>query len=166
MQNTKFQKNSKHRHYESLYVLVKIGSSDYKVCLKQENLEDPLIQKLPVEEYYSKILDAHLKTGHGGRDKILHYAEKQWVLTKGACSLFVSLCKTCSRKKTAPKAGVVIKPIISNDFNMRGQVDLIDFQSCADGEYKFLMNYQCHFTKFLHLRPLKSKHAANVAGNF
>ena len=46
---------------------------------------------------------------------------------------------------------------------MRGQVDLIDFQSCKDGEFTFLMNFQDHGTKFLHLRPLKSKHAANVA---
>ncbi|XP_043472416.1 KRAB-A domain-containing protein 2-like [Leptopilina heterotoma] len=46
---------------------------------------------------------------------------------------------------------------------MRGQVDLIDFQSCSDGDFKWLMNYQDHATKFLHLRPLKSKHAANVA---
>lgn len=159
-----FKKTSQHRHYESLYDLVKIVSSNYMVYLKRENPQDLLVQKISMEEFYPKLMDAHLKTGHGGRDKLLHYAEKLWVITKDACSLFVSMCKTCSRKKTAPKAGVVIKPIISDDFNMRGQVDLIDFQSCPDGDYKFLMNYQDHFSKFLHLRPLKSKHAVNVAG--
>lgn len=63
----------------------------------------------------------------------------------------------------APKKGVVIRPITTDGFNVRGQVDLIDFQSTPDGEYKWLINYQDHGTKFLHLRPLKTKHAANVA---
>lgn len=31
------------------------------------------------------------------------------------------------------------------------------------GEYRFLMNFQDHATKFLQLRPLKSKHAKDVA---
>ncbi|CAF1072263.1 unnamed protein product [Didymodactylos carnosus] len=42
------------------------------------------------------------------------------------------------------------------------QVDLIDFQSKPDGEYKFLMNYQDHFNKFTVLRPLKNKTAVEV----
>jgi transposase InsO family protein len=36
-------------------------------------------------------------------------------------------------------------------------------QSCPDGPYKFIMNYQDHFTKFCILRPLKTKTAAEVA---
>lgn len=66
-------------------------------------------------------------------------------------------------KKATPKEGVVVKPILSDGFNVCGQVDLVDFQSCPDGEYRYLMNYQDHGTKFLLLRSLKSKHAANVA---
>ncbi|CAF1169735.1 unnamed protein product [Didymodactylos carnosus] len=41
-------------------------------------------------------------------------------------------------------------------------VDLIDFQSKPDGEYKFLMNYQDHFSKFTVFRPLKNKTAVKV----
>ena len=58
---------------------------------------------------------------------------------------------------------MVIKPIISNDFNSRGQVDLVDFQSIHDGEYNLMMHFQDHLTKFSNLRPLKSKRAAEVA---
>lgn len=47
--------------------------------------------------------------------------------------------------------------------NSRGQVDLIDFQSCLVEPYKWLLDYQDYATKFLHLRPLTSKHAACVA---
>ncbi|KAF0748352.1 KRAB-A domain-containing protein 2-like [Aphis craccivora] len=34
------------------------------------------------------------------------------------------------------KKGVVVKPIISSDFNSRCQVDLIDFQSHPDEKFK------------------------------
>ena len=37
-------------------------------------------------------------------------------------------------------------------------------QSIADGEYKWLLVYQDHFTKFVQLRPIKQKSAIEVAG--
>src|SRR5436309_4266617 len=92
-----------------------------------------------------------------------YYIKEKYRITKVACEIFVSCCGTCNRKRIVPKRGVVIKPILSDGFNVRGQVDLIDFQSCHDGEFNWLLNYQDHATKFLHLRPLRSKHAANVA---
>ena len=45
----------------------------------------------------------------------------------------------------------------------RGQVDLIDMQSQPDGDFKFILNYQDHFSKFCVLRPLKFKTASAVA---
>lgn len=35
-------------------------------------------------------------------------------------------------------------------------------QTCKYGEYKFILNYQDHLTKFIQLRPLKSKTAEEV----
>lgn len=46
------------------------------------------------------------------------------------------------------------KPIISRELNSRCQVDLVDMQTCKDGEFKFILNYQDHLTKFIQLRPL------------
>jgi len=37
--------------------------------------------------------------------------------------------------------GVVVKPIISPEFNSRCQVDLIDYQLHPDGKYKFIYLY-------------------------
>lgn len=68
-----------------------------------------------------------------------------------------------SVKKKTKKKGLVVKPIISKDFNSRCQVDLIDMQSEADGEYRFILNYQDHLTKFTILKPLKNKTADAVA---
>lgn len=151
-----------HYHYDKLYELVTIGS-EVKIIERRKLGSESMIYMLPYEDYFDKLLETHIQTGHGGRDRMFFYAQKKWRITRPACQLFASMCRTCTRKRVVPHKGVVIKPIISDGFNARGQVDLIDFQSCPDGEYKFLMNYQDHATKFVQLRPLKSKRADDVA---
>ena len=44
-------------------------------------------------------------------------------------------------------------------------MDLIDFQTSPDGEFKWLLVYQDHFTKFVTLRSLMSKSAIEVAAD-
>ncbi|GFU58111.1 KRAB-A domain-containing protein 2 [Trichonephila clavipes] len=39
----------------------------------------------------------------------------------------------------------------------------MDLQSNRDGEYKFIIVYQDHLTKFVQLRPLKTKRTVEVA---
>ena len=46
---------------------------------------------------------------------------------------------------------------------MRGQVDLIDLQSMADGDYKYILNYQDHGIKDVYPVALKSKRVVEVA---
>ena len=65
-------------------------------------------------------------------------------------------------KKSGIKKGVVVSPIVSEDFNKRCQVDLIDLQSQPDDEYKFVLVYQDHLSKFIILRALKRKTAEDV----
>ncbi|KFD56780.1 hypothetical protein M514_02457 [Trichuris suis] len=50
-------------------------------------------------------------------------------------------------------------------FNSSFHVDVIDFQSHPDGEYKFITAYQNHVTKFVVLRVRKSKTAEEVSHN-
>lgn len=64
-----------------------------------------------------------------------------------------------------PKKGLTIKPLLFKNANSRGQADLIDMQTCADGDFKFILDYQDHLTKFCVLRLLKSKCAEEVARN-
>lgn len=54
------------------------------------------------------------------------------------------------------------KPMVFKHFNERCQVDLIDMQTCSDGEYRFIMVYQDHLTKYVILRHLKFKSAEEV----
>lgn len=73
------KKTAQHRHFEKLYELVKIGTSVF-IVLKRKSVDDPLIYMVPYENYYDKLLEAHLQTGHGGRDRMSYYAKKKWVI--------------------------------------------------------------------------------------
>ena len=55
------------------------------------------------------------------------------------------------------------KPILTNGLGSRGQVDLIDLQSCPDGSCKFLLNYQDHGIKLYDNRALTTKRNTAVA---
>ncbi|KAL0883175.1 hypothetical protein ABMA27_016617 [Loxostege sticticalis] len=138
--------------------------SDEKVLIvKRKSQQDPVVQIVPSSQYYQRILDTHVATGHGRRDKIIYALKDKYMVPVFAINIFLQLCKTCLSKKSFPKTGIVVKPLISDDFNRRGQVDLVDFQSSPDGEYKWMLQYQDHLTKFCFLRPLKSKEAKEVA---
>lgn len=160
-QNNTRKMSSNEKYYGGKYDLLEIAGIS-KVILKQKSLDD-IIYVTPIEEFFDQIDEQHKITGHGGRDKILHNLKKKCNIPKLAVEIYGELCSTCNLKKTQRHANLVVKPIKSKDFNVSGQVDLIDFQSCADGKYKWLLNYQDHSTKFLYLRPLQTKQAAEVA---
>lgn len=110
---------------------------------------------------YSIVLRAHLNTGHGGRDKMLKEVNKKYAnVTRDVLNLFKEMCEECQlKKRKIASKGLVFKPLLSKDFNSRGQVDLVDMQSMRDGD---ILHYQDHLTKFAVLRPLTSKLAAEV----
>lgn len=151
-----------HYNYGKKYDVIEVGGKNILV-LKRKTHDDPLVQILPIDEYYDILTEFHKSTGHGGRDKMIFGLRKKYSIPRPIVEIFVKLCKFCNCKKSLPKKGIIVRPITSKDFNVRGQVDLIDLQSTPDRGFKWLMNYQDHSTKFLHLRPLKSKRAAEVA---
>lgn len=114
---------------------------------------------------FTIIKDLHTACGHKGEKKTYkkiseHYANIPMTVIKS----FISQCERCAEKsKKSNSAGIVVRPITVKELNQRGQVDLVDFQSLPDGEFKFILNYQEHLTKFRFLLPLKSKTAIEVA---
>ncbi|KRZ84986.1 KRAB-A domain-containing protein 2 [Trichinella sp. T8] len=88
-----------------------------------------------IEEVFHVINDAHQKIGHECHKK---------------------------RARKLPKS-LVVKPLVSTNLMSRAQVDLINFQTMPDGDFKYIMTYLNHFTKFCILSPLKSKRAEEVA---
>jgi len=118
-----------------------------------------------IDDIYDIIKRAHVSTGHGGRDKMIKALSIKYAnITSDVIELFKSFCLEClkKRKRTAVK-GVVVRPILTKDFGSRGQVDLIDMQSMPCCQYKWIMMFQDHLTKYCVLRPLTSKRAAEVA---
>ncbi|XP_045841509.1 KRAB-A domain-containing protein 2 isoform X2 [Meles meles] len=115
------------------------------------------------EELFDILHHTHLNIGHGGRTRMLKELQgKYGNVTKEVIVLYLTLCKQCYQKNPAPKRGLAPKPMPSKDTDSRCQVEVLDMQSDADGEFKFILYYQDHLTKFIILRPLKAKRAHEV----
>ena len=117
-------------------------------------------------EFFDILQTTHVSIEHGRRDQIIkELGNKYKNITRNDIETFLNFCEPCKQKQKGSKKGVVVKPIISSDFNSRCQVDLIDFQSHPDGKFKFIMVYQDHLTKFVVLKPLEFNRDEEVAYN-
>ncbi|XP_035950446.1 KRAB-A domain-containing protein 2 [Halichoerus grypus] len=115
------------------------------------------------EELFDILHDTHLNIGHGGRTRMLKELQgKYGNVTKEVIVLYLTLCKQCHQKNPVPKRGLAPRPMAFKDTDSRCQVEVLDMQSNADGEFKFILYYQDHLTKFIILRPLKAKQAHEV----
>ncbi|KAK7490064.1 hypothetical protein BaRGS_00018764 [Batillaria attramentaria] len=103
-------------------------------------------------------------------------------IPREALKVYIANCWVCQQKAvrhrtfpgkllrcTLPTVGCVSKrlcdrkPILTKEVMSRAQIDLIDYQSMPDGNYKWLLVLKDHLTKFCVLRPMTSKHASEVA---
>ena len=128
-------------------------------AMRLEDLQQPsYAEKLFVDLWKIHRVD-HCK----GNSLFTHVKNRHGNITREVCKMFTDVCPQCvkllSRKK--PVAG--IKNIVTEGFGVRGQVDLIDFQSMPVGAFKFLLNYIDHGVKELTSIPLTSKRASSVA---
>ena len=84
-------------------------------------------------------------------------------IPRDLCKLFTDCCLSCISVMKAKKPVAGIKNIVTDGFGVRGQVDLIDFQSMPDGQFKFLLNYIDHGIKKLMSIPLVAKRVSAAA---
>lgn len=56
--------------------------------------------------------------------------------------MFVKCCPVCAAAMPRAASPAGHTPIITAGFGSRGQFDLIDMQSCPDGDAVYLGNYQ------------------------
>ncbi|XP_025264624.1 KRAB-A domain-containing protein 2-like [Camponotus floridanus] len=110
------------------------------------------------DELFGVLEAAHLNMGHKRKRDVFGTR-----LISRSIVRHVRYVVKCQLKKKIPKHGLVVQLILSDYMNSRCQVDLIDMQSEPDKDYRFIMNYQDHLTKFTILRPLKTKTAEEVA---
>ena len=157
-------KKTPHQYYLlKKYEVIKCG--DVLKLIRRRNGNENPIYFATVEDTYDIIRRAHIATGHGGRDKMVKELTKKYAnITHEAISIYKSLCIECQRKRKRPTIkGTVVRPILTKNFGSRSQVDLVDMQAMHKGNYKWIMVYQDHLTKFCVLKPLTSKRASEVA---
>ncbi|XP_037802982.1 KRAB-A domain-containing protein 2-like [Penaeus monodon] len=134
-----------------------------KLIKKRKSVDESKVYSVTIENTYDIIKRAHI--GYDGRDRIKCNLEAKYAnITKEALELFKSHCIICHEKRKRNKtARVVVQPLLSSEFNSRCQVDLLDMQSLPQAQFKWIMVYHCHLTKFDILRALTSKRAAEDA---
>jgi len=116
-----------------------------------------------IETYYSVLLDSHLNTGHDGHDKMRFELNQHYCwLPSTVIDIFLECCSSCCVRKSVKKA-IVPTAIISVGFLTRLQIDLIDFRSRPDNQYKWILHCQCHYSKFSWEFALESKEAGPVS---
>lgn len=71
--------------------------------------------------------------------------------------LFNSCCMGYTKKMKNMNKDEIVKPIIFRQVKERAQVDLVNWSSCLDPPFKYILCYQDNFSKFIQLRPLASK---------
>jgi transposase InsO family protein len=80
-------------------------------------------------------------------------ADVKWVLDR---------CRYCNIE-TTQKEKKGVKPIVSEAAGQRLVVDLMDFRAAPDGEYCWVWQLKCHFSKYVWIKALKAKTAEETA---
>jgi hypothetical protein len=106
-----------------------------------------LVSRLPYlseNDLFDAINTAHIECEHGGRDATVKMMSNKYCnVSKQAVMIYIRMCEPCERKRNKQERKIVYKPIISQNYNARVQVDLIDFQSVSEsGEYKHILTYK------------------------
>lgn len=162
----KAQKTREEYQYCRRYAAVTINGSSKLVVPDNGVAPENLQYYVHDTDVFDILYDVHVNCGHGGRDKLVAKLHSQYKnITREIIVMFLKCCEICQMKAKTQKKGLVIKPILSNEFNSRAQVDLIDLQSNPDNGYKHIMVYQDHLTKFCSLRALKTKTAEEVVSH-
>ena len=115
-----------------------------------------------LERLYADLL--HLHEDHNKSNALLKKVKERYCnVAREWVQIFTKTCPGCIERapKMKPLAG--LRNIITMGFGVRGQCDIIDLQSMADGAFKYLLNYIDHGVKLLFSVPLTSKRASAIA---
>ena len=117
------------------------------------------------ESAFEDLRSVHVAGGHSKSKAFCDSVKKKFgkSLPRWVCEFFTESCPTCTRRLPRKPSSAGHKPILTAGLGSRGQVDLIDFQSCPDGDFKFLLNYQDHGIKLYENIPLTSKRNTAIA---
>ncbi|XP_070183031.1 KRAB-A domain-containing protein 2-like [Littorina saxatilis] len=141
------------------YKLQVVGARTMLCCQKTNC---PVVTR---EELFATIARCHVHVGHGGRDKTWAEIKANYAgVHHSAVSVFLKTCPSC-RQRQVVKSLPSGKAMINLSFLLRVQIDLIDFRSRPDRDFKWILHARDCFSKFSWAYPLESKTAAEVAGH-
>jgi len=161
--------------WSSLYALVNDGEGGFivVVCPKDVSGFEPLQEDADIDTVlrlsYLEKAYVDIKHRHGadhckGNTLLAHIGQSIHNIGRVCTKLFTHTCPICIQCETRlrPTPGIK-KPIVTRGLGTHGQVDMIDFQSMPNGDFRFLLNYLDHDVKFLFCILLKRKRASCVA---
>ena len=164
-------KKSRHQYYLlSKYELLKCSDVEKMVKKRQSPEERPLyfttIEKhfphYPQRSHYYRLRWPR-QNGETPERQVRHHNERFSGIVQVLLS-FKFYCLVYQEKRKRQKTqGVVVKPVLSSEFNSCTKVDLIDMQSLPKGQFRWIMVYQWHSTAFVILRPLTLIRVTEVA---
>ena len=122
------------------------------------------------EDVFNAIDEGHRYRGHRGQERTHTYcSEKYYNCTQALVRIYCETCFVCMQKNpaVAPLKGSR-KPIRSNDFRDRFQVDLIDFRKMRKRDpfgvlMRWIVTVKDHATGFTHVSAIPQKRASYVA---
>ena len=128
-------------------------------AMRLEDLQKPTYAERLFADLWKIHQDDHCK----GNTFFFRSRDRHGNVTREICKMFTDVCPHCIRILSRRKPVAGVKNIITFGFGVRGQVDLIDFQSMPDGSFVFLLNLIDHGVKKLTCIPLVAKRASTVA---
>ena len=160
--------------WSSFYALVNDGDGGFIVVVRpkavagfeplQEDADiDTVLRLSYLERAYADIKHHHGADHCKGNTLVARIGQSIHNIGRVCTKLFTSTCPICIQRETRLRPTPGIKPIVTRGLGTRGQVDLIDFQSMPNGEFRFLLNYVDHGVKFLFSIPLTRKRASCIA---
>jgi len=142
--------------YNNLDVLARSSIVEDYIKNNGENNAQHCPKFAHFDQVFDAILQSHESVGHAKIDRTWQKVQKKYAnISRQMVSIFVEMCPLCAVDKSIPSRKSVREPIMSDTFNDRGQVDLIDMQSVPDGEFRWILHYQDHLTKFSYLRAIR-----------
>lgn len=87
-----------------------------KIIKKRQTPDETLVYCVSIEDTFDIVKQAHIPTGHGGRDRMTKVLQVKYAhIQRDTIKLFKSLCQECQKKrKRRMVKGVVVKPILSS----------------------------------------------------
>ena len=156
-------------NWNRIYAIVASGDSSILVArprnmVVEEIVDADLVKRITyLERVFSDLLVEHGTDHSKGRTLYTRVCAVISNVPREVCQHFTDTCPRCIERSQRTRSTAGLRPIITAGFNTRGQVDLIDFQSMPDGEFRFLLNYIDHGCKFLFSIPIVRKRASCIA---